>query len=120
MSILVPGFVLRPRKTVRHTRMPSDLQAMEICKAFSHALDKIYPGYAWQVGMMQDVVHIQNLSINKELSYQMPLAKFDPEGKLLMRIGGEILERFNVKRGKMDRAEFKGLERDIKHNAIQV
>ena len=116
-TILTPGSVVKGRSTVRLQRMPTDQEALEICKAFTATLDMIYPGYIWQAGMNQDLVYIQCMSLNKQLGYRLPLKCFDVEGKVLMRIGGEILERFNMRRGKADQNAKRSLVRDIRGDA---
>lgn len=117
MSHSSPGQIITPRKTLRHHKIPPDLQRQAICDGFSFALDKLYPGYLWQVGMQQDVVFIQNMSLNTKKAFSLPLASFDINGKVLMRVGGEILERFKMQRGKRNQADFKSLIRDVSRNA---
>jgi len=67
--------------------------------------------------MQQDVVFIQNMSLNTKKAFSLPLASFDINGKVLMRVGGEILERFKMQRGKRNQADFKSLIRDVSRNA---
>ena len=106
------------RKTVRHQRIPCDKERQDICNAFAFVLKELYPGYLWQVGMQQDLVFIQNMSLNKAMGERLPLCEFDVDGKTLMRLGGSILERHYMKRGKRNEADFRGLKRDIQYNAI--
>jgi len=122
MSFSIPfkgkAIPITNRKTLRHKKVPTDKEAYEICNSFAFVLDKLYPGYLWQVGMQQDLVFIQNMSLNKAMGERLPLCEFDVDGKTLMRLGGSILERHYMKRGKRNEADFRGLKRDIQYNAI--
>lgn len=101
-----------------YRNIPTDKQAYDICMAFSFVLNQLYTGYLWQVGMNQDVVHIQNMTLNTENGYTLPLDEFDVRGKKLREIGGEILERHRVKRGKRDQSVIAALPKDIRGNCI--
>ena len=116
-KILTPGGVIRERKTLANAKIPTAAQALEICNCLGTALNLIYPGHLWEVGMIQSVVYIRNLRLSKTHGVKIPVENIDPEGKTLMRIGGEILERFSQKRGKVDHASIKQLKRDIKGDA---
>ncbi len=116
---MMPG-VIKPRKTLRHHKIPTDQEAYDICCGMSFVLDKLYPGYLWQVGMNQDVVYIQNMTLSTDKGFVLPLSEFDVEGKVLMRTGGELLERFGVKRGKRNQADVVALPKDIRQNVIPV
>ena len=119
MSVSLPNSrPIGPRKTVRHLRQPTNQQAFEICCALSGALDRIYPGYVWEVGVMQDVLFIKNAALNHEMAWAIPMAEMDVEGKKLMRIGGEILEYFNASRCKGDPKLIAKLPRDLRGNVV--
>ena len=79
-------------KTLRHERQPTEAQALDICNGIAQALFMIYPNYLWEVGMNQNMVYIKNSTLNSKMGYHIHINKIDPEGKVLMRIGGEILE----------------------------
>ena len=44
--------------------------------------------------------------------------QLDPDYKSVMRAGGEILERYNVRRGAASTDEIKNLDRDFSGNII--
>jgi hypothetical protein len=102
---------------MRNYRVPSDIEAYNICRGMAEGLGAVYPGYQWQVMMQQDLVYVQNLSLSTARGYKLPLSAFDIEGKTLIMIGGEILERFGCRRGRKDKAEVKALKRDLRGNA---
>jgi hypothetical protein len=116
--ILTPGSVIRPKRLLRHEKQPSPSQAFAICSAFSNALGNIFPGHLWQVQMNQNLVHIFCASISKKHCYTCHISRFDPDGKKLLMIGAEILERFNLTRGRADVEKCKTIERDLKGDAI--
>ena len=120
MSILLPGSIIKGRKTVKDFRFPTDQEAMEICKGMSEALSTIYHGYVWCVQIQQDVVSIINYSVNRSCGCRVPLSEIDVEGKVLMRLGGEILERYGLRRGKRDNDGLNRLHMDPRGNAIQL
>lgn len=117
-SILTPGQVIGPRKILRHEKQPTTAQAYAICAAFSNALGNIFPGHLWQVHMNQNMVHIFCASLSKKHAYTCHINKFDPEGKKLLFIGSEILERFNMERSRANAEKCKNVERDITGDAI--
>lgn len=112
--IFIPGVATRERATVGSTPEPTERQAFEMCCAFATVLTTIYPGHLWEVGMMQNIVYIKNLRLNKVKGYKIPLDQIDVEGKALMRIGGEILERFGQNRGGINVDSIGRLERNIR------
>lgn len=107
--------ILKKRKTLRTTRLPTVGQQKEICKALSFVLDKCYPRYMWQVGMAQDMVYFQNLTLNKSIAYHCPLSDLK-EWQDVMRIGGEFLERYNLPRARRNRSNDRLLARDLQTN----
>lgn len=70
------------------------------------------------VMMNQDLVTIKCMSLNMVKGYNIALKHIDDYGVALTRIGGEILERFNVRRGKMDSSEVNTLKRNVVGDAI--
>lgn len=118
MSVLLPGGILTGRTTLRNRRTPTDREAMDMCKGFGAFITALYPGYVWLVGMRDDMVHVQNMNLNKKQGFVMHLSDIDVDGKALMRAAGELLERYGMKRGK--RGDMSHLKRDIRGDAFQV
>lgn len=115
-SILLPGGVLAGRKTLRHASMPSAIEAFEIAQGFANYIGAIYPGYRWLVQINGDVVSVINGNLHRGQGFRVPLANIDPEGKVLMRAAGELLERARLRRGKRDDDRLRALPRDITGN----
>ena len=119
MSIFAPGIVGdKIRKTIRNTPEPTEQQAIDMCKAFSTVLVTLYPGHLWEVGMIGNMVYIKNLRLNKEMGYKIHINDIDVEGKALMRVGGEILERFSQRRGRVDTDSLGTLKRNIRGDSL--
>lgn len=120
-SILLPGGVLTGRRTLRTMRQPTNQEAYELCQGFAQAMTIMYPGYLWQVGIRGDVVYVQNLDLNKKQGFSVPLKDIDVEGRVLMRAGGELLERFGCRRtGGRDERALRSLKRDLRGDALQA
>ncbi len=75
-----------------------------MAKNMAEALHKHYPGQLWAVTCSgkTGVATIRNLALSAHWGYVIKLKnlKYDHDGKLVMRAGGEILERFQVARAK--------------------
>lgn len=115
-SILLPGGVLAGRKTLRHHRTPTPAQAYEMASGFAEFLGTIYPGHLWRVQINDDMVSVINLGLHRSRGFRVALQDIDLDGKVLMRAGGELLERGRVSRGKKNGNEFGALSRDFLGN----
>jgi hypothetical protein len=121
MIISTPGSVIRGRKNLGTYRFPNEKEAYEMCCAFSGALSKLYPGFMWGASINQDILFIQNCTLDHVNAYSINLADIDPEGRVLARIAGEILERYGVSRGHAKKSEIKNLKYDeLTGNAPQI
>ncbi len=117
MTFSAPGSIIRPRTILRHERQPSVSQSYAICSSFSNGLGNVYPGHLWQVHMNQNMVSVFCASLSKTHCYTCHIEKFDIEGKKLILIGAEMLERFGVSRGKDGVEQADNVERDLKGDA---
>lgn len=76
-----------------------------ICASVGSTLEKMYPGWKWWVECILEsgCVTVRNNSLNGEYGFTIPLPKLlnETDGdKILMRAGGEILERYRMDREK--------------------
>lgn len=110
--------IIKEKDRLRYRHIPTEEQAREICTGISLALKHIYPGYLWEVGMEQDMVHIRCLNLHGQYGYRMHLSEIDVDGRAVMRAGGEILERFNCNRKWARRSEVDSIQRDARGNGI--
>lgn len=95
----------------------TDTLDFDHAKACAEALTKHYPGYAWAVNVSSEtgMVQVRNLTLSGDWGFNIHLARInsDPSLKVVIQAGGEILERYKVKRGKIDQDEVDSLPTDF-------
>ena len=93
-----------------------------LAKRCGEALEKRYPGWWWTINPDQvgGVIYIYSLRLSGEWGYTIKIADIqdDPQAKEAIIAGGEILERFNIRRGKYKRGLLKGKMVDLRGNFI--
>ena len=77
---------------------------MALAKQIADTLTKHYPGHLWAVGIdhEQGVATIENVLLPGKWGFYVHLINIDPGMKRVIMAGGELLERFNVHRGRMN------------------
>ena len=94
----------------------------EVAKMIGTALAHKYPGHGWNVladsrnGIAN--IYMSQMSGREGYVYKLKdisLGSFDAD---MMRVGGEILERFGVTRGKYNEQSIRDVIRDPRGNAI--
>jgi len=76
---------------------------MNMASRAASQLDKHYKGYRWQVAVRGAVAIVRNPALSADMGYFINLN--DPSVTFedaIMRAGGEILERHNLRRGNVD------------------
>lgn len=114
----LPGQAIKERKIKRYSKEPTDRQGALICNALAEGLGKVYPGHKWRVVMREAQITIINPRLSGKYGYTMHMSNLDPEGKALMRAGGEVLERFGCTRGKFRKKEVNRIPRDARGDGI--
>lgn len=98
------------------------IKDFEIAKMIGTALCAKYPGHGWQVesdsrnGIAK--IYMSQMSSRAGYIYKLKditLGVFDRD---MMRVGGDILERFGIARGKFTEGSVMGIIRDIRGDAI--
>ena len=84
-----------------------DTYDLAMSKEIAEALNQQYPGHLWAVRVQGEygVASIHNLMLSGEWGYRLLLDKNYSVSDLrasAIKAGGEILERFNVKRGRLN------------------
>ena len=68
------------------------------------ALRRTYPAFAdyWHIVINTEggIVQIRNLALSGDYGMELKITSIDPEMRLVRKKGGELLERFNVLRGR--------------------
>lgn len=88
-------------------------QEQGLARRVGEALMKWYPGYAWHVTVAQGVVTVQNLTLSGKWGFHVFEKHINADMHNIMRSGGELLERYNAKRGSLDESELESLPRDF-------
>ncbi len=65
-------------------------------------LEQAYPAFtgAWRVCVNEvgGTIEVTNMMLSGRMGFLMHIAKIDPEGRKVVRAGGELLERYRIAR----------------------
>ena len=104
--------------------MTEELANFEIAKAMAETLERHYPGHAWAVRaeISNGVVHVFNLALSGKWGFILKMNDImnDQGMKITIRAGGELLERYNLTRGRKLEKEYDDICFDFKGEAIQA
>lgn len=88
-------------------------------------LDQAYPAFAgvWRVSVNEKggVIEVTNLALSGKMGFLMHIQNLDPEGRKVVRAGGELLERYRIRRGGLPSAvldELKSAQRNFKGDLV--
>jgi len=99
-----------------------DASLANLTKRYGEALEKQYPGWWWTINPDEDggVIYIYSLRLSGEWGYVLKTGEVqdDAHEKAAIRAGGEILERYGIRRGKYDRELLQGKMQDLRGNFI--
>lgn len=86
-----------------------------LAKRVADKLHQKYPGFLWGVNAHGGIVEVRNISLSGEWGFILHQKDIqdDPDDKLAMRAGGEILERFQLARGRMNDDHYMSLKTDF-------
>jgi len=110
----------RLEKDEAKERIRKELYENQICAAVGKQLLHYYPDWKWYVDCRLDtgLISVRNTSLHGDYGFYIGIQDFltETNPKLVMRAGGEILERFNQAReGRSDRTI---IHRDFTGGAI--
>lgn len=90
---------------------------VRLSRQIGEVLEKHYPGYMWAVHANTEggVADIHNLALHGLWGFRLKLSKVmsDPSLKCVVDAGGELLERYNMKRGKFNEDHWRDAPRDV-------
>lgn len=89
-----------------------ELKDQMLAKNVAEVLDQKYPGWLWGVHVMDGVVTVKSMRLSGNWGFVIHADKIDNDYKTVMRAGGEILERYNQKRGKFNQDRYSDLTMD--------
>jgi hypothetical protein len=100
------------------TDLPVAAAAELLAKTSVGILEQHYPGWMWAVRVddVGGVMEVRSMRIPGRWGFLLHLAKIDPEGRAIWRAGGELLERYGLKRS----AHRPGVTLDIKRDQMQM
>jgi hypothetical protein len=86
-----------------------------LAKRIADKLHQKYPGYLWAVNIQGGMVDVRNLSLSGEWGFRLyqKAVQDDPNDKLAVMAGGEILERYKMRRGRIDEDQYHNLKTDF-------
>jgi hypothetical protein len=95
---------------------------MLLVKRTAETLHKHYPGHLWAVNIDEEggVITVMNLALSGKWGFLLKLktVQEDPDLKSVMRAGGELLERYRLRRGGYRPGELSTLQRNFRGDAI--
>jgi len=104
------------------SQLTVDGSLANLAKRCGEALEKRYPGWLWTINPDEvgGVIYIYSLRLSGEYGYTIKIADIqdDPQAKEAIMAGGEILERYQIRRGKYDRELLRGKMTDLRGNYI--
>lgn len=73
-----------------------------LCRNLIARLDATYPAFAgaWRVIINErgGVIEVTNMMLSGRMGFLMHISKIDSEGRAIVRVAGEMLERYNIAR----------------------
>jgi hypothetical protein len=93
-----------------------------ITKDCADLLEKHYPGWLWTINPDENagMIYIYSLRLSGEFGYKIRIGDIqnDPRRRLAVDAGGEILERYGLKRGAYKHEYLVGKIQDLRGNYI--
>lgn len=91
---------------------------MVIAREMADILHTTYPGHVWAVNVDRSggVAHVRNLALSGQWGFVLRLPDIYSASEMrreVVRAGGEILERYRLKRGQMDWERYDELKTDV-------
>lgn len=80
----------------------------------SFHLQKTYPGHLWAVGIEQGVVEIKNCFTSMIMGFRLKVTDLDVDYRNVTMAAGEILERYRLKREKINMVDMAEAKRNVR------
>lgn len=94
---------------------------MLLAKNMAELLHKHYPGHLWAVTCENGLATVRNMYLSGQwgfvikISEQYSISAFD---RMVVKAGGELLERYNLSRGKFKDSEYHDIKTDHAGNLL--
>jgi len=105
---------------IEEAPLPTTVAAELLAKTSVAILEKHYPDWGWAVRVddIGGVMEVRSTAIPGKWGFLLKLKDIDYEGKTIMRAGGELLERYRLRRGARRPGDTQMLRRDRKGQAV--
>lgn len=84
--------------------VPLSGASMTLARNLIARLEQFYPTFkgAWRVAVNEQggIIEVTNMLLSGRWGFLMHINKIDPEGRKVVRAGGELLERYRISRAK--------------------
>tara|TARA_R100000656_G_scaffold34554_1_gene29585 strand:+ start:362 stop:727 length:366 start_codon:yes stop_codon:yes gene_type:complete len=77
-----------------------------VAKNVAEHLEKKYPGWLWAVHVMDGVVVVKSMRLSGNWGFVLHEDKIDNDYRAVVLAGGELLERFKMKREKFNNDKY--------------
>ena len=94
---------------------------MTMAREMADILHTTYPGYMWAVNVDRGLANVRNLMLSGNWGFVLKIPAIYSASefrKEVIRAGGEILERYRLKRGQFDWDKYNELRKDVAGNPI--
>ena len=79
-----------------------------------------YPGYKWVVEVRDTIISVTNETLAPNWGFRLKEKMLDNDGKVIKQFGGQLLEHYNMKRGKADITQLIEAPRDLRGNVARA
>ena len=102
-----------------------DVNDLALAKLVSEELTKHYPGHVWAVNVQSQhgVITVKNMNLSGNrgfLLHYRNMKSYDEVKRQAMWAGGEILERYQLSRGRFNMTEYRGLKQSVPGRFVHV
>jgi len=88
-------------------------------KLLKHLLD-VFPGYRWVLEVRDGIIKVVNESLAPDWGFQVREEHLDCDGYVIKGMAGELLERYGVSRGALNRDELNALPEDARGHVLRT
>lgn len=102
--------------------MQATVAEYDIARRMAEVLHTHYPGHLWGVSadVETGIAKVFNMRLSGQWGFIIKLSTLlhDPDLKSVVRAGGELLERYRLRRGRFDDAAYNDLPTDFSGNHL--
>ena len=107
----------QPDTVMSAEALNENASTINLCKRVADLLDRHYPGWLWTIepNARSNVLYLRSLRLSKTYGYVLHITTLqnDPQLKVALRAGGEVLERYGAKRGAYSYDQWRRIHKDF-------